>query len=367
MRTPIKLAGFGAGLALAFGAAAGIGQAAGPTLEVEDTMNHSDMSGTPGHGDDHTKPEGAKAAEGGHGGHGDTDEEAAPETASASLPGGLMVSQDGYTLQLEQTQLPAGGDVQIAATILDADGVPVTEFEVKHEKELHLIAVRRDATGFQHVHPVMDAAGTWRTELDLRPGQWRIFTDIAPTGADALTLGADLAVAGDYTPLTPPDERRSTPVAGGYTVSIEGDMTVGEEAELTLTVKRDGRPVTDLDPYLGAYGHLVALREGDLAYLHVHPDGAPDDGQTEPGPEVTFYAEAPSAGSYQLFLDFKHNGVVRTAPLALTAATATEAAAATDTTEEADTSNSGSDSGGPEDSDDGTDGDEGHSDDGHSH
>lgn len=42
--------------------------------------------------------------------------------------------------------------------------------------------------------------------------------------------------------------------------------------------------VTDLKPYVGAFGHLVALRAGDLAYLHVHPDGAPGDGRTAPGP-----------------------------------------------------------------------------------
>ena len=57
----------------------------------------------------------------------------------------------------------------------------------------------------------------------------------------------------------------------------------------------------------------MALREGDLAYLHVHPDGAPGDGSTRPGPEVVFFAAVPSEGDYHLFLDFKHDGVVRTA------------------------------------------------------
>jgi hypothetical protein len=82
---------------------------------------------------------------------------------------------------------------------------------------------------------------------------------------------------------------------------------------VTLTVSRDGVPVTDLQPYLGAYGHLVALRDGDLAYLHVHPDGTPGDGRTAAGPQITFYAEVPSNGAYRLFLDFQHRGVVRTA------------------------------------------------------
>jgi hypothetical protein len=78
-------------------------------------------------------------------------------------------------------------------------------------------------------------------------------------------------------------------------------------------VRKDGEPVTDLQPYLGAYGHLVALREQDMAYLHVHPDGAPGDGSTHSGPGVTFYAEVPTTGAYRLFLDFRHDGVVRTA------------------------------------------------------
>ncbi|MFM9662849.1 hypothetical protein ACKI2B_46205, partial [Streptomyces scabiei] len=73
------------------------------------------------------------------------------------------------------------------------------------------------------------------------------------------------------------------------------------------------RPVTDLQPYLGAYGHLVALRSGDLAYLHVHPNGEPGDGTTRPGPTVSFTATAPSDGTYRLFLDFKHEGKVHTA------------------------------------------------------
>ena len=71
--------------------------------------------------------------------------------------------------------------------------------------------------------------------------------------------------------------------------------------------------MTDLQPYLAAYGHLVALRAGDLAYLHVHPAGAPGDGVTPAGPGITFYATAPTAGDYRLYLDFQHDGVVRTA------------------------------------------------------
>jgi hypothetical protein len=68
---------------------------------------------------------------------------------------------------------------------------------------------------------------------------------------------------------------------------------------------------------LPIYGHLVALRARDLAYLHVHPDGEPGDGKTKAGPEIVFYAEVPSVGDYRLFLDFQHEGEVRTADFTL--------------------------------------------------
>jgi hypothetical protein len=102
-------------------------------------------------------------------------------------------------------------------------------------------------------------------------------------------------------------------VVDGYEVQLIGDLVAGQASPLTLTVRKDGQPVTDLQPYLAAYGHLVALRDGDLAYLHVHPEGAPGDGRTAAGPEIDFVAEVPSAGTYRLFLDFQHDGVVRTA------------------------------------------------------
>jgi hypothetical protein len=228
-----------------------------------------------------------------------------------------MVSQGGYSLRLVEPVAAAGQAVPVRFTIDGPDGQPVTSYDVEHEKRLHLIAVRRDFAGFQHVHPTLSADGTWTTRLDLGPGQWRLFADFKAAGAEALTLGADLHVPGriDLAPTQPRNVRTSE--VDGYTVTLAGDLAAGKDARLTLRVSKDGRAVTDLEPYLGAYGHLVALREGDLAYLHVHPDGEPGDGRTKPGPDVVFYAAVPSTGGYRLFLDFKHDGVVRTAEFAL--------------------------------------------------
>ncbi len=145
-------------------------------------------------------------------------------------------------------------------------------------------------------------------------GPWKVFVDFVPAGAEsAVILAADVTVPGAYapTPLTP---AAPTTQVDGYTVTLDGDLTPGAESDLTARITRDGRDVTDLQPYLAAYGHLVALRSSDLAYLHVHPLE-----QAAPGPEIAFGAEVPSTGTYRLFLQFRHGDAVHTAAFTRTA------------------------------------------------
>ena len=217
----------------------------------------------------------------------------------------MSFSAGGYTLELGDARVVAGPR-PVSFTVRGPDGEPLTDYERSHEKLLHLIAVRRDVTGYQHVHPTMSPGGTWFADLDLSPGVWRLFADFVPHDGEALTLGTDLVVAG-RDPVAPAAAESRTSRVGGYTVELVGELAAGAASDVRLRVSRAGEPVTDLQPYLGARGHLVALREGDLAYLHVHPEEA------GPGPDVPFVAEVPSAGRYRLFFDFRHDGVVRTA------------------------------------------------------
>ncbi|MDV3124440.1 hypothetical protein M1247_05915 [Mycobacterium sp. 21AC1] len=240
-----------------------------------------------------------------------------PESPPAAAGHTPAAGQDGYTLELAESITTAGVQKPLRFRITDPSGSVVTKYVDSHEKALHLIVVRRDLVGYQHVHPVLDAAGTWSVPLDLREGgDYRVFADFVPAGGDGQTLGADLHVAGDYRPRPLPPADTTTTV-DGYTVTLHGAPVPGEPAELTLSVSRDGRPVTDLQPYLGAYGHLVALRAADLAYLHLHPMGEPGDPATPAGPDIGFHTTFASAGEYRLFLDFKHEDVVRTAEFTL--------------------------------------------------
>lgn len=292
MNTAAKLSAYGAALALLVTGAYGVGTAVGPPSAATAPSQHGE----------------APAAAGGHG-----DTHSGTVAEAATQPAGLASSRGGYTLTPTDPTLTPGTPETFSFRITGPDGAPVTAFDVEHDKQMHLILVRRDTTGFQHLHPEMSVDGTWSVPLTLPTGgSYRAFADFAPTGAEPTTLGVDLAAPGVYEPVTHAESRTSQ--VDGYTVELTGDLVPGQASPVTLTVNCDGVPVTDLQPYLGAFGHLVALREGDLAYLHVHPDGG-----TAAGPQVSFLAEVPSAGTYRLFLDFHHDGVVRTADFTVAA------------------------------------------------
>ena len=226
-----------------------------------------------------------------------------------------------YSLAPATTRLGTESETEYRFRILRSDGTPVISFAQVHEKPVHLIVVRRDLTAYWHLHPTAEGNSLWSVLLPpLEPGDYRVFADFSP-GEDAVpvTVSAELAVEGD-------GEVRELPAPvtrfeiEDYEIDLTGALVPGRLSRLTFSVRRAGRSVTDLQPYLGAYGHLVAVRAADLAYVHVHPDGSPEDGVTAPGPDVTFHAHVADAGAYRLFLDFRHGDTVRTAEFTLVAA-----------------------------------------------
>lgn len=309
----------GAGVGpLDVGRAEEIAHDAGPghNAPVETTdPGHSD---TGGHSDsDDTNTDHSDTGHSESGGHSDTGH----TTTSSAEPVGLAQAQDGYRLDL--VGQPRDGRLRfriLGPTHDDTDShddtntpnteAPVTSYEEVHDRNLHLIVVRRDLGDYQHLHPRLGPDGTWSVAARLRPGSTRVLADFTPTGGEPLVLGTDVSLPGRVDPVpTAPATRRDD--VADYRVTLDGDLAAGQPGTLTARVERAGVPVRDLQPYLGAYGHLVALREGDLAYLHVHPE---DGG---PGPGIGFGTTIPTPGRYRLFLDFKHDDTVRTAAFTL--------------------------------------------------
>lgn len=289
MNAAVKLAGFAAVLAVVFGGAVLVGDALDPDAPGASETSHAVRD----------EAHAAETASGGHAGMSD---------AGAPAPRGLAVAADGLRLDLQTPQARRGVRTSLRFRILDSAGDPVRRFGVTHTRRMHAIVVRRDLTGFQHLHPRMAADGTWSTPVRLPDaGSYRVFADFTPVDGAAVTLASDLRVDGDAR-LRGLPAPATTAASGAYAVHLDrATARAGEQTTLRFTITRAGRPV-HVQPYLGAGGHLVALREGDLAFLHVHPS---DHAGGHPG-AISFETTLPTPGRYRLFLQFRHAGRVHT-------------------------------------------------------
>ena len=302
MNAPIRLGLFGLALAVVFALAAVTARAVVP----EETARSWAQESTT-HGGEHASPS--------DDGTGDADDEHSAHDGAAA-PAGLSLEQDGYRLTDVSAPTEVDERGRLELTVTDADGDPVTDYSVEHEEELQLVVVRSDGQHFRHVHPQRAADGTWSLPWTWQAaGTYRLYADTTPSDADeGVTLTSTVDVAGDVTPTASQPTRSAS--VDGLDVSVEGDLVPGEESRLPLRVERDG----------------------ELAYLHVHPEGEAPTAAEPGGPEIDFVTTAPTPGRYLLYLDVKVDGQVHTAPLVLdTAGSSPEGSTPTPSTSHGDT------------------------------
>lgn len=223
--------------------------------------------------------------------------------------------------------LRTGAPTDFIFEIIDDRGDIARDFATVHEKIMHVIVVRHDLTRFQHVHPTFSPNGRFIVEgLTLpEPGPYRLFADFTPAGAMPGPDGKPLPVTvpvdleadspSGYRPEQLP-QATETVAVGGFEVSlaVPESLRAGEEARLSFTIRRDGAAVMDLQPYLGANGHAVILREGDLAFIHSH---ALEDPDALRAGRLPFMVHFSGPGRYRAFVQFQHRGAVETAAFTL--------------------------------------------------
>ncbi|MEV7386436.1 MULTISPECIES: hypothetical protein [unclassified Streptomyces] len=261
--------------------------------------------------------------------HGSMSSSASPTSdAMAGMPGmggteaggnGLADTVAGYRLTSPDSTLKAGRPAAYRFTVDGPDDKPVTGFALDQTKRMHFYAVRSDLTGFQHIHPTMASDGTWTADLSaLTAGSWRMFTSFTPDSGSGkgkdFVLSRTVTVPGTATRTPLPAATNST-TADGYTVTVKGEPMAGMAHPLTVRITKDGKPVTDLQPYLDTYAHLTAFHEGDSAFAHLHPTTKVDGDHG--GPDLSFHAELPTSGNWRLFLQFQTGGTLHTAALTL--------------------------------------------------
>lgn len=244
-------------------------------------------------------------------------------------------------MALEHTDRPAGGDGKVYQMLFTAQptrlaaGQPVNfsflpqlagqekvpvPLAVVHEKKMHVIIVSKDLSEFFHQHPTFTAQGNYDVPFTFKTGgAYVVYEDYTPVG-EAHQLGRQaLSVAGARrAPVVfGQDTRRWAKDGYEAVLSFDKPVQVGQPLFLQVKVTKGGQPVTDLDNYLGALGHMVVISQDTEQYLHVHPQDQPDQ-----GPVIGFHTGFDKPGLYRVFLQINHGGQIRTADFTVNVAPA---------------------------------------------
>src|SRR5262245_24832517 len=214
----------------------------------------------------------------------------------------------------------AGHPFRLRLTVRNARSrAIVQDFTVVHEKRFHMFVISEDLKYYDHLHPEQHTDGTWAIDVTLpRAGRYRLYSDFLPTGGTPqvdtqplITSGTDAGEAAGAEERLVPD-RLLTHVVGDLSVTLErraGGLLAGREERFLyrLADARTGTPVDDVEPYLGAWGHSLAVSENMSQVVHAHPVEPVPEGQpaARGGPTLTFKAALPEAGTYRIWTQIK--------------------------------------------------------------
>jgi hypothetical protein len=216
-----------------------------------------------------------------------------------------------YPLHLRVTprQIPARRELQLIFHVADPKtGKPVTRFEVVHEKLFHLFIVSQDLEYFSHVHPDSRPDGTFflRTTLP-KPGTYRLLGDYFPVGGVPQLEPLAITTAGFTDPLVPANLKPDLSPKQGENLEAElvtdpAQPIAGKKTLLFFKLK----PAEGLEPYIGAWGHMLAVSNDLIDMIHTHPSIA--DG----GPNMQFDLYFPREATYRIWVQFQRLGKVNT-------------------------------------------------------
>jgi hypothetical protein len=250
-----------------------------------------------------------------------------PRCGMALVPGDPL---DAREYLLDMTVSPAaarpGTPVRVSFTVRDPETrAIIRNFATVHEKQFHLFVVSHDLEYYDHVHPEMQDDGSWTIDLTVpRAGYYKLIADFLPLGGTpqvvprllVTTEPGDLTAARAQLPSSDGLEKAAASMRLKLTLPEDGLVAGRDETLLYHVVDAStGRPVTDLEPYLAAFGHTLVMSEDTLDYVHAHPVEQLTEQTTgvSGGPDLTFKALLPKPGRYRLWTQLKRNGIVTTA------------------------------------------------------
>lgn len=235
-----------------------------------------------------------------HAGHG-----AAPAPKADDIKAAFTFSPD---------KPQAGKEALVSIRVIDGANKPVEKFDINHEKKMHLIVVSKDLSYFNHIHPESKDKGVFSIANTFPAGgEYKLFADFVPSGMSGTTKSQWATVQGEAAKPAPvqPDASMTKTVDGKEITLAFDKLQAGQDVNLTFTLKDGGtkKPITNLQQYLGAVGHVVILSEDAEQYLHVHPTE-----EKATGPDAKFMTKFPKSGIYKIWGQFQHEGKVVTVP-----------------------------------------------------
>lgn len=187
------------------------------------------------------------------------------------------------------------------------DGKLVTQFAMMHEKLLHLIVVSKDLSYFNHIHPEYDGEGLFTIDTTFPfGGEYRLFAEFQPEGGGSVVSRQAIMLSGmaEPKPLLPDKTLTKSTEREQITLTYD-QLAAGKETNLTFHIAdaKTKKPANNLEPYLGAAGHVVIISGDSEQYIHVHPD----DAKSQDAAPV-FHAAFPSPGIYKVWGQFARDG-----------------------------------------------------------
>lgn len=207
-------------------------------------------------------------------------------------------------------------ELEVSVYSRAAGNARVKEFDIQHEKTMHLIVVREDLGVFSHEHPAMVADGAFRLRYAFpQAGDYMLFVDVAPKGAGGQVLPVRLKVGGKKGERFTIGAEKLTGEAASGSLRMafsETQFTAGKTLRMACTIRdaKSGAAVSDLQPYLGALGHLILVHEDGETFVHSHPDELDPKNGTEG--HLAFLARFPKPGRYRGWVQMQRAGVVET-------------------------------------------------------
>ena len=206
------------------------------------------------------------------------------------------------------------------------------DFITDHGHLMHLFVLSPDLDRLWHLHPDEVAAGRFEQRLpNLPAGKYDIFADVVhATGLPETVTGELDTPALGGVPLSGDDSAwSSTDTSDTKIVWVQNGVLHPKHLEMfTFRVEdQSGKPVQDLELYMGMPGHAVFVRRDRKVFAHVHPSGSAPMAAIDlamPGANahaqhqmgtpstVTFPYGFPESGQYRIFVQVKRAGSVIT-------------------------------------------------------